>query len=99
MLGGCGALFFVVFVFTPLGPVGIERILLPVLGALLLLEGLAPFIGLLPQEQLLEASCPPSDLAQVVQMTGLAWLALSVCGMIFQHFMLHDAAAENGGEK
>lgn len=97
VLAGCAASFFVVFVFTPLGPIGLERFLFPVLGALLFVEGMAPLVGTLSPGQLFQASsCPAGELAKAGQVTGAAWLLLAMCALPFQHFLLRDDAAENG---
>jgi len=94
----CSAgIFFAIFSCTPLGPPTLERILMPVLGALLLVVGIGPRLGMLAQGPLLQVS-QSEDLSQAARATSVAWLALATCGMAFQWFMLRGSDSDNSAK-
>jgi hypothetical protein len=76
----CIVLILVVFLFTPKK----NSPFVPILGALFIVESLAPACGLLPQEILLKEAATPASTTYVAQAvrTLLAWLGATVCGVL-----------------
>lgn len=104
LLACCAIAFVLVFVFSPVAPPARERLLLPTLGALLLIEGVSNVsaVGILAPGALLEASPrPAADFARGAR-TGAAWLALAACGIAFQWLLIPAGPApeqgKNGGK-
>eukprot|EP00448_Togula_jolla_P010890 CAMPEP_0170611060 /NCGR_PEP_ID=MMETSP0224-20130122/22990_1 /TAXON_ID=285029 /ORGANISM="Togula jolla, Strain CCCM 725" /LENGTH=218 /DNA_ID=CAMNT_0010936475 /DNA_START=250 /DNA_END=906 /DNA_ORIENTATION=+ len=100
VLGVFALIFVGAFCATPIGPIVFERIMLPLLGALLFtvgISGLVPLIGSLTGDALLADACDNSgsEMSPALIFLGI-WLLVALFGILYKAILLRPPPSESG---